>query len=179
MTAREPNQRQYFQPLEQTDFILLEHAAYLKGLLRPFKGKGSFEIWASQCHALRDQLINLAQQRVLAQARGYPFRLLSVELAQQRTGAGTTFLRWRTHDRSIMGVALWQEAMASTTTPVNLLEDLLAMEQQRITLNMQISLLHTLGRQALECASKMARAEDVYLRRMESLAHARGAKRGP
>lgn len=179
MTLREPNHRRYFQPLEQADFIPLEHSAYLKGLLRPFKSKGDLEIWASQCHALRDQLIELAHQRVLAQTRSHPFGLLPVELAQQRTGAGTTFLRWRKHDRSIMGVALWQEAMASTATPVNLLEDLLNLEQQRITLNMQISLLHTLGRQAQDCVNKMAQAEGAYLRRMEALALARNAPRGP
>jgi hypothetical protein len=28
----------YFVPLVQTDFQRLEHAAYLKGLLKPFKG---------------------------------------------------------------------------------------------------------------------------------------------
>lgn len=176
MTVREPNQRRHFQPLEQADFIQLEHSGYQKGLLKPFKSKGALEAWANQCHALRDQLIELAQQRVLAQARGYPFRLLSVELALQTTGAGTSFLRWRKQDRSAMGVALWQEAMASTATPVNLLEDLHALEQQRITLNMQISLLHTLGRQAQDCASKMAQAEGVYLRRMEAIGR---AQRGP
>jgi hypothetical protein len=101
--------------------------------------------------------------------RGHPFHLLPVELAQQTTGAGTTFLRWRKHDRSAMGVALWQELMASTSTPVNLLADLHAIELQRITLNMQISLLHTLGRQAQECASKAAEAEDAYLRRLASI----------
>ena len=68
-----------------------------------------------------------------------------------------------------MGVALWQELMASTSTPVNLLADLHAIELQRITLNMQISLLHTLGRQAQECASKAAEAEDAYLRRLASI----------
>ena len=169
MTVREPNQRRHFQPLEQADFIQLEQAGYLKGLLRAFKGKVDLEDWVNRCHALRDELIDLAQRRVLAQARGYPFRLLSIELAQQRTGAGTTFLRWRKHDRSAMGVALWQEVMASTATPVNLLEDLLALEQQRIALNMQISLLHTLGRQAQDCAGKMAQAEDAYLRRLKSI----------
>ena len=59
--------------------------------------------------------------------------------------------------------------MASTSTPVNLLADLHAIELQRITLNMQISLLHTLGRQAQECASKAAEAEDAYLRRLASI----------
>jgi len=158
----------YFRPLQQTAFMKLEHAASLKGLLKPFKGKGPLEDWASQCFAIRDELIGLAQRQVLQQAVGHPFHLLPIELAQQTTGAGTTFLRWRKHDRSAMGVALWQEVMASTSTPVNLLADLHAIELQRITLNMQVSLLHTLGRQAQECASKAAEAEDAYLRRLKS-----------
>ena len=160
---REPR---YFQGLQQAAFMKLEHAASLKGLLKPFKGKGDLETWASQCFAMRDELIDMAQRQVLQQAVGHPFHLLPVELAQQTTGAGTAFLRWRKHDRSAMGVALWQELMASTGTPINLLAELHAIELQRITLNMQISLLHTLGRQAQECASKAAKAEDAYLRRL-------------
>ncbi|MGR2727768.1 DUF3158 family protein, partial [Xanthomonas arboricola pv. corylina] len=149
----------YFQSLQQTAFMRLEHAASLKGLLKPFKGKGPLDIWASQCFAMRDELMGLAQRQVLAQACGHPFHLLPIELAQQSTGAGTAFLRWRRHDRSAMGVALWQELIVSTSTPVNLLADLHAIELQRITLNMQISLLHTLGRQAQECASKADEAD--------------------
>jgi hypothetical protein len=127
-----------FTPLEQTDFQRLEHAPYLKGLLKPFKGKGSLETWANQCAALRDDLISLAQRRVLSQVHGYPFNLLGVQLAQQTTGAGTTFLRWRNLDRSCMGVALWKALLADPTTPASLIDDLFAMELQRIALNMQI-----------------------------------------
>ncbi|MGK8436735.1 DUF3158 family protein [Ectopseudomonas hydrolytica] len=158
--------RRYYS-LEQADFQRLEHAAYLKGLLRPFpfKGKGVLTEWANQCHALRDDVIELAQQRVLVQANAYPFRLLPVELAQQTTGAGTVFLRWRRPDRSAMGVALWQALLTSPATPDTLIDDLYAMEVDRIVLNMQISLLHTLSRQAQECAAKVAQAHAVYLRR--------------
>lgn len=80
-----------FAPLEQPDFQRLAHAAYLKGLLKPFKGKGSLEDWANQCIGLRDEMIALALQYVLPQARRSPFNLLDVQLAQQTTGAGTTF----------------------------------------------------------------------------------------
>ncbi|CFB60979.1 hypothetical protein LMG16407_01028 [Pandoraea apista] len=103
---------------------------------------------------------------MLQQARAYPFSLLDVQLAQQTTGAGTTFLRWRNHDRSSMGVALWESLLDRPATPASLIDDLYAMELQRIALNMQISLLHTLGRQAQECASKAAQAEAAYLRRV-------------
>ena len=155
-----------FIPLAQADFQRLEHAGYLKGLLQPFKGKGSLETWASQCMALRDELIVLAQRQVLPQARAYPFNLLDVHLAQQTTGAGTTFLRWRNLDRSSMGVALWEALLANPATPASLIDELYAIELQRIVLNMQISLTHSIARQALECASKAAQAEAAYLRRV-------------
>lgn len=158
-----------FTALEQTAFQRLEHAGYLKGLLRPFKSKGALESWASQCEGLRDDLIALALRQVLAQARSHPFNLLPVQLAQQTTGAGTTFLRWRNLDRSSMGVALWQEMVAHSATPLSLVGDLHAMEIQRAVLNMQISLLHTLARQARDCASKLAQADDTHLRRCDRL----------
>ena len=166
MTEQCAGASRHFVPLEQPDFLRLEHAAYLKGLLRPFKGKGSLETWANQCAALRDDLIALAQRRVLPQARGYPFNLLGVQLAQQTTGAGTTFLRWRNLDRSSMGVALWEALLANPATPASLIDELYAIELQRIVLNMQISLTHSIARQALECANKAAQAEAAYLRRV-------------
>lgn len=158
-------QPRHFTPLEQADFQRLEHAGYLKGLLKPFKGKGGLEAWASQCIGLRDELIALAQRRVLTQAQGHPFHLLGVQLAQQTTGAGTTFLRWRNLDRSGMGTALWTGLLTDPATPSGLVDDLYAMELQRIVLNMQVSLLHSIARQAGECASKVALADAAYVAR--------------
>lgn len=155
-----------FVPLEQTAFQRLEHAAYLKGLLKPFKGKGDLDVWASQCEALRDALIALAERTLLPQARRPPFDQLTVYLARQTTGAGTTFLRWRNLDRSAMGVFLWDALLDDPLTPAALIDDLYAMEQQRIALNMQISLLHSLARQARACAEHMAHADGIYRHRV-------------
>ena len=155
-----------FVPLEQTAFQRLEHAAYLKGLLKPFKGKGDLETWARQCEALRDALIALAERSLLPQAHRPPFDRLPVYLAQQTTGAGTSFLRWRNLDRSAMGVALWDAVLDNSGTPAALIDDLYAMELQRIALNMQISLLHTLARQARTGVAAMAHADDRYHHRV-------------
>lgn len=162
-----------FVPLEQTAFQRLEHAAYLKGLLKPFKGKGDLDVWASQCEALRDALIALAERTLLPQARRPPFDRLPVYLAQQTTGAGTTFLRWRNLDRSAMGVALWEALLDDLRTPAALIDDLYAMELQRIVLNMQISLLHTLARQAHVGVAAMAHAADHYHHRVARHAHSK------
>lgn len=168
MSSSNQNTR-YFQGLEQPAFAKLEHAGYQKGLLKPFKGSSELQTWASHCFSMRDELIALAQRHVLSQVRRHPFRLLPIELALQTTGAGTVFLRWRRQDRSAMGVALWKELIASASTPVNLLADLHAIELQRIVLNMQISLLHTMARQAQDCARKADEADDAYLSRIKSV----------
>ena len=154
-----------FSPLASTDFVALEQAASLKGLLRPFKSKGELDAWASQCERQRDGLAHLAQ-RLLSQATAYPLNLLPAVLAQQRTSAGTTFLRWRNPDRSAMGVALWAQVIGNGATPPALARELFALEIERVALNMQISLMHTLARQAHECAQKMGAAETAYQQRM-------------
>ena len=40
LPAEAPPAPRLFDPVEATDFQQLEHAASLKGLLKPFKGKG-------------------------------------------------------------------------------------------------------------------------------------------
>jgi hypothetical protein len=157
----------FFAPLGPPDFHRLKHAASLKGLLKPFKGKGDILHWASDCEALRDGLIALAQ-RLQGDAAQYPFSARSISLARQTTGAGTAFLRWRNADRSAMGVSLWRQAMQAPTMPASLVQEFYLLELQRIALNMQISLMHTLARQALDCAKKFEEAETVFRRLIES-----------
>lgn len=158
-------QQTAFQPLQQEAFQRLQQAASLKGLLKPFKGKGELAQFADLCRAQEAELKGLAQQ-VLGQARRYPFTLVPVRLTEQNTQAGTQFLRWQQVTDRRMGVRVWAEMMASARTPESLLQDLYTMELQRITLNMQMSLLHSIGKQAAECVEKMGEAEALYAARM-------------
>ena len=98
-----------FVTLEQADFQRLEHAGYLKGLYSLLRVRESGDLGQPVRSARRRDW----RRRVLPQARAYPFSLLDVQLAQQATGAGTTFLRWRNLDRSSMGVALWEALLAN------------------------------------------------------------------
>lgn len=158
-----------FRALQQSAFADLQHAAFHKGLLKPFKGKGELAQFALSCRQLTEQLIQLASHDVLGQAERYPFTLLPIRLTRQSTSAGTVFLRWTRVDRRQMGVALWEQLLEDPRTPAHLLDDLFALEQQRITLNMQISLFNTLGRQASACAEKLGQAESVYRQRIHSI----------
>jgi hypothetical protein len=163
--AAEPRQPA-FRPLQQTAFSSLEHATFLKGLLKPFKGKGELSQLAVISRQLMGGLIQLANEEVLPQAQRYPFSLLPIRMTQQSTGAGTVFLRWSRTDRSKMGVGLWAELLNDPRTPASLIHDLYQLELQRIALNMQISLTSTICRQAAECAAKMAQAETTYQHRL-------------
>lgn len=149
----------YFKPLDQTAFLGLDHGAFLKG---PFKGKGPFERCANQHEQLRNDLIHLAQHKLVPQSRTYPFGLLPIQWGMQTTGTGTAFLRWRKVDRSAMGTSLWADLITSPSTPHHLIAELYAMELQRIAINMQISLMHSISKQARECALKAQWAKDIY-----------------
>ncbi|MBG4350553.1 DUF3158 family protein, partial [Pseudomonas aeruginosa] len=142
-------QQSAFRPLQQTAFQALQHSASLKGLLKPFKGKGELAQLAEQCEVLEQGLLELAQG-LLAQVRRPPFTLLPTRLIEQRTSARTTFLRWQNIASRRMGVGVWTEMLRQDKTPEYLLQDLYEMELQRITLNMQISLIHSIGKQAAE-----------------------------
>lgn len=60
-----------------------------------------------------------------------------------------------------MGVAVWAQQMRSDALPQNLREELLRFERDRIALNLQMSVVHSLYRQAKACAVKMASAEQL------------------
>ena len=161
-------QQTSFRPLQQAAFQSLQQAASLKGLLKPFKGKGDLTQFAALCRDQESGLKALAQE-VLNQARRYPFTLVPVRLTEQNTQAGTQFLRWQQVTDRRMGVGVWADMMGSPRTPESMLQDLYAMELQRITLNMQMSLMHSIAKQAAECAEKMGQAEAVYIARLQQL----------
>lgn len=155
-----------FKALQQSAFLGLEHSPSLKGFLKVMEHKQDLEQLASICEGIRDQLIVMARSNILNQLKTYPFSLLPVQLAQQTTGSGTAFLRWRKVDRSAMGVYIWEELMLNPATPTHLINDLYAIERQRIVLNMQISLLHSIAKQSHECAEKFSHAKAVLQKRL-------------
>lgn len=165
-SSSETLQQTAFRPLQQDAFQGLQQGASLKGLLKPFKGKGELNQFAEQCRVLEVGLKELAQD-VLAQVRRHPFTLLPVRLTEQNTQAGTMFLRWQHVATRRMGVGVWAEMVGHPKTPIPMLQDLYALELQRITLNMQISLIHSIGKQAAECAEKMGQAEAVLMERLQ------------
>jgi hypothetical protein len=138
----------------------IEHAASLKGLLKPFKGKGELEALVQYARQLELSLIGLMDQQTQL-ARYAPYPLLGLRLVRQNSASGSSFLRWRSGDFARMGVEVWAQVVSQPTLPHWLRAELQQLEHDRITLNLQMSVVHTLYRQAQACAQKMAHAERI------------------
>ena len=151
-------QQMPFETLTQDAYRQLEHAASLKGLLKPFKGKGELEHLAQVAREIEAQLYHL-MEAVVQQAGQPPYSLLDIRLVLQNTSAGSTFLRWRTRDFSRMGVAVWERQLCNKPLPQVVREGLHRSECDRIALNLQMSVVHSLYRQASTCSIKMVSAE--------------------
>jgi len=144
----------------------LKYFSYLKGFLKPFKGKGDWEDLVQQTSETRSALAT-AIREINELLKQPPWSLLKVMLRVQSSKQyGTTFLRWATRDFGAMGIDVWEGLMLDPKTPESLVEELHAMEQMRIAINMQLSAANTLLRMARECVDKSAYAEQVLSRRL-------------
>jgi Protein of unknown function (DUF3158). len=153
-----PTQPMPLETLTADAYRQFEHAASLKGLLKPFKGKGELEYLAQVARETEAQLRRL-MEAVAQQAGQPPYSLLDIRLVLQNTSAGSTFLRWRTRDFARMGVVVWERQVSNKALPQAVREGLHRFECERIALNLQMSVVHSLYRQASTCAIKMASAE--------------------
>jgi len=160
MSPMIPAQPMPLETLTPDAYRQLEHAASLKGLLKPFKSKGELEYLAQVARETEAQLRRL-MEAVVQQAGQPPYSLLDIRLVLQNTSAGSTFLRWRTRDFARMGVAVWERQVSNKALPQTVHEGLHRFECERIALNLQMSVVHSLYRQASTCAIKMASAERV------------------
>ncbi|PBJ10800.1 DUF3158 family protein [Pseudomonas mediterranea] len=159
MNLKHPVQPIAFAGLTSDAYRQLEHAASLKGLLKPFKGKGELEHLAQVAREIEAQLCRL-METVAQQAERLPYSLLDFRLVLQNTSAGSTFLRWRSRDFSRMGVVVWEQQLSNRALPQLVREGLHRFECDRIVLNLQMSVMHSILRQATTCAIKMASADE-------------------
>ncbi len=132
--------------------------ASLKGLLKPFKGKGELQQFADTILRLRTQVAELMGVMLAIMAQP-PFVLLDLRLVIQHSATGTDFLRWRSPDFQRMGVQVWQAAVVHPHLHTELRQALYQLETNRVVLNLQMSSLQSLYRQASSGVSKLEAAE--------------------
>lgn len=149
-------------PISAHDFYRrVAHDSSLKGLLKPFKGKGDFDEFASNARGALDRLNQMMQHLVeLTERQMITHKNISLRL--HKAPSGQNYLRWRTlrHLRDQeTGFRLWQRVVSDPLTGPQTKQNLLILEEQRIALNMQASVLQYMIRQAIDCAGKAGDAE--------------------
>lgn len=68
-----------------------------------------------------------------------------------------------------MGVSLWAALVSEPQVSEKLINDLYLIECERIRLNMQISLCHTISRRATEGEKQLQQAHHIYQRRVNKV----------
>ena len=149
------------QRLSADAYREFEQGASLKGLLKPFKGKGDLQQFAETILRLRTRVSGLMGGMLTIMAQP-PFSLLDLRLVVQHSASGTDFLRWRSPDFQRMGVQVWQQAMALPHLATPLRKALYQLEVNRVTLNLQMSSLQSLYRQAETGVSKLDAADTIF-----------------
>lgn len=142
----------------------MAHESSLKGLLKPFKGKGDFRELELSARGALTKLDQMMERLVaLSDHQHVAHRNIVLRLHKAKSGQG--YLRWRTMrhaaDQS-MGLTLWTKVVNDPLTGPQTRQNLLILEKQRITLNMQASVMQYIVRQAAECADKVEQAESVF-----------------
>lgn len=147
--------------VEQASYRDIKHASYLKGLLKPFKGKGELVDMERQMLEAQSGIADLMNQVIDIWAKP-PFALLQIDARLQPSTSGSHHLRWRTRGRGTkMGVGVWSNSMLSERTPVEVLDELYWFEVLRIRYNMQMTCIQFMINQARECQVKLQDAELV------------------
>lgn len=148
--------------VDQASYRNVKHASSLKGLLKPFKGKGELEVLEQQLLGIQDGLKALMDEVVDSWARP-PFSLLPVNVLPHASTSGASHLRWRTRGRGArMGVGVWNKQMLMKQTPPELLDELHSYEILRIRYNMQMTCVQFIIKQVRECQEKLQDAESIY-----------------
>lgn len=139
----------------------VKEAPYLKGLLKPFKDKGEYEILEQQASAAREGIAAMMNEISDIWAKP-PLSLLGVHMGVQPSSSGATHLRWRTRGRGQrMGVGVWSNAMTDMKMSEEMLDELHLLEILRLQTNMQMSCLQFIMKQARECQEKVDEAADI------------------
>lgn len=141
----------------------LAHNSSLKGLLKPFKGKGDYQELEGIAREAQNKLL-VMMKRMVTLTEIHQIAHQRMTLRMHRAESGQNYLRWRTFHNSASspsGDKLWQKIVGDQLTSPQVKNNLLILERQRIAINMQAACVHSMLRQALQGQNKLALAEDL------------------
>lgn len=141
----------------------LAHNSSLKGLLKPFKGKGDYQELEEIARDAQDKLL-VIMKRLVTLTESHQIAHQRMTLRLHRADSGQNYLRWRTFYNAAKrpsGDQLWKNIVTDQLTSPQVKNNLLILERQRITLNMQAACVQAMISQALKGQRKLGVAEQL------------------
>ncbi|QLB12767.1 uncharacterized protein DUF3158 [Bisgaardia hudsonensis] len=131
----------------------------LKQLFSHLDTETDYKILFEQVHQARaafmDYQLNMIQRVRTSELQNLPIFMIK----DKSSSSGGAFLRWRSMNHTGTGETVWQPLLTDKNMSEQLRDQLVAVEKDRILVNMQVSIFNYILRQLLECASKIEKVE--------------------
>ncbi|AWX14700.1 hypothetical protein CEP48_00180 [Mergibacter septicus] len=128
--------------------------AGLKKLFNPVSTQVDYEILEQFFLESRQSLIEMGQS-IIQKARSYPVAHVPlIFILDHTSSSGGRFLRWRNLKNNKSGEPAYKYILQDETVPAEIKQALVALENDRIAFNMQMSVLNSIVRQLRECKEK-------------------------
>lgn len=164
---------QAHEPSLETAHDLYKHLAHdssLKGLLKPFKGKGDYEELVELVRSAQNKLQVIMKHLVtLTEHQQIAHRRMTLRL--HKSASGQYYLRWRTFGNTAntaSGDELWKQVVSDPLTAPVTKRNLLVLEKQRIALNLQAACVQSMLKQALQGRTKVVAAESLVVELLQN-----------
>lgn len=148
------NESERYRQLTTDDWLAYESC--LKGLLR-VREPQALALYATETEAALRQI----QTLIIHRAWRWPLQHLPLMLCRGPARSGADYLRWRNQQNNRSGIPGWQALIQESSQAPTVREALLAIEQDRIIFNMQMSIITFILRQIRECTVKFEDARNI------------------
>lgn len=133
----------------------------VRNLFSPMDSPDEYERLLQQVIEMRQGFVAL-QPEMMKEISDSLIRNLPVLLVRDYSGSlGPSFLRLRNVKTRKSGFTALQEVMQDEATPKEIKNALCQVEKERILLNMQVSILHTIIKQLRECKTKIEQVNQL------------------
>lgn len=132
----------------------------LKQLFSHFDTGSDYELLQEQFTQARAYF--MAAQDSMVQSVRQDLSPLAVYMIKDKaSSSGGTFLRWRSMQNARTGGTVWQPIVDDKSVPVDVRKKVVAVEKDRILINMQISVFNHILRQLADCAEKLKEVDNA------------------
>lgn len=132
----------------------------LKQLFSYFDTVSDYELLQEQFTQARAHFM-AAQDNMVQSVRQELSPLAVYMIKDKASSSGGTFLRWRSMHNTKTGGTVWLPIVDDESVPVDVRQKVVAVEKDRILINMQISVFNHILRQLSDCAEKLQEVDNA------------------